>query len=74
MSDTETPIIATPDKLYASANSLARYRQAFTTLQVFKTTQDGRRIEINDDGHVVLFDLSPAQAQDLAALLTGGVA
>jgi hypothetical protein len=64
-----------PDQVRASGNSFARFRYAFTTLHVFDLKDDGRRIEINDDGHITVFDLSADQAGNLADLLkmsTGG--
>jgi hypothetical protein len=70
MSETETPIIPPPDVVQTSGNSLARYRLAFTTLQVFSLGEDGRRLQISDDGHDIVFDLDSAQARHLAALLS----
>ncbi|WP_438278114.1 hypothetical protein [Nitrobacter sp.] len=70
MSETETPIMPPPDVVHAGGNSLARYRLAFTTLQVFSLREDGRRIEISDGGHDIVFDLDSAQARHLAALLS----
>jgi hypothetical protein len=58
-----------PHKIYASENSFTRYRPAFTALHVFDLKDDGRRIEINDDGHIIVFDLSSDQAGSLADLL-----
>jgi hypothetical protein len=43
-------------------------------MQVFKLRDSGRRIEVNDDGHQVIFDLTAAQARHLADLLCGEVA
>lgn len=62
-------LMPTPDVIYASGNALTRYRAAFTSLQVFQCATNGRRIEINDDGHRIVFELSAAQAKDLASLL-----
>lgn len=70
MSDTETPIMLTPDRIYASGNSLVHYRQAFTSLHVFDLKDGGRRVEINDDGRIIIFDLSHEQALTLANLLS----
>jgi hypothetical protein len=69
MSDTDTPIMPSPNVIYASENSFSRFRHAFTTLQVFKLRDNGRRLEIGDDGHLTVFDLSADHAATLAALL-----
>lgn len=60
----------TPNTLYASGNGLTRYRAAFTSLAVFARPDNGRRIEVNDDGRMVIFDLDATQAAGLAGLLT----
>jgi hypothetical protein len=70
MSDTEMPIMPSPNTIYASGNSLARFRHAFTTIQVFDRADQGRRLEVNDDGHIITFDLSAEQAFGLASLLS----
>lgn len=62
-------LMAAPDVLVASSNALVRYRAAFTLLQVFERADNGRRIEVSDDGHQTIFDLSAAQAKHLAHLL-----
>lgn len=71
MSDTEIPIMPAPDKVHFSANSLMRYRHAFTALHVFKLADAGRRLEVNDDGRIICFDLDRDQSAALAELLTG---
>ena len=70
MSDTETPIMPSPNTIYASGNSLSKFRHAFTTLYVFKRADHGRRVEVNDDGHIITLDLTADQALALAKLLS----
>ena len=69
MSDTDTPIIPSPNKVLASGNSLTRFRYAFTSLNVFNLSNGRRQIEVNDDGKVVIFDLPADAAKHLARLL-----
>jgi hypothetical protein len=71
MSDTDKPIMPSPNQIHASHNALARYRMVFTTLHVFRLAENGRRLEINDDGRIIVFDLSAGQAEALAGLLCG---
>lgn len=71
MSDTEIPIIASPRyEICIAGNSLVRFRQASTCLHVFELSNDGKRLEINDDGHIIIFDLSREQASALVSLLS----
>lgn len=62
-------LMPSPNVLLASGNALTRYRPIFTSMQVFERPDNGRRIEINDEGHTVIFDLSAEQAKHLAGLL-----
>jgi hypothetical protein len=62
-------LIPAPDVIVANGNSFTRYRAAFTSLQIFERAADGRRIEIDDDGHHTIFDLSADQAKHLSNLL-----
>lgn len=72
MSATEMPTMPAPDVVHADGRSFGRYRNAFTTLQVFDLGDNGRRLEINDDGHRVSFDLDAGQAAHPAGLLCAG--
>lgn len=53
------------------ATGFIRYRPAFTSLRVDPGPDSGRRVTINDDGHIAIFDLTEEQAAKLAALLSG---
>lgn len=46
-----------------------RYRPAFTSIRIDPARNNGRRIEVNEDGHLITFDLSAEEAAQLAALL-----
>ena len=69
MSDMETGIMPAPHVVYASGNSLGRYRPAFTSVNVNDGPAGGKRLEVNDDGRIIRFDLNPEQAKLLADLL-----
>ena len=58
-----------PNVLVADGSAFMRYRPAFTSLHVFDRTDCGRRIEVNEDGHVIIFDLTAQEARHLASLL-----
>lgn len=68
MSETETKC-PPPHALAAMDNGLARYRPALTALYVDALPDGRRRIEVDDDGRKVIFDLSPDLAKHLAGLL-----
>lgn len=74
MSETDMPITAAPHALYPSCGAgFVRYRPAFTSIRVDPRPASGRLITINDDGHIVTFDLSAEQAGELASLLSSEV-
>jgi hypothetical protein len=51
-------------------NGVSRYRAALTSFYVDDAGDGRRRIEIDDDGNRVIFDLSADQAKHLAYLLS----
>lgn len=65
----ETEIMPSPNVLYPGVNGFSRYRAAFTSLRVDRRPDNGRSVTINDDGHIVTFDLTAEQAAVLASLL-----
>lgn len=67
MSDTES--MPAPHTLLPSEAGYLRYRPAFTSVRVDPSKNGGRRLTVNDDGHIVTFDLSAEQAESLARLL-----
>jgi hypothetical protein len=70
MSETEITC-PPPNKLITDGGTgLVRYRMAFTSLRVSPRLDGGRTIEVDDDGHVVTFDLTRDQAQHFASLLS----
>jgi hypothetical protein len=69
LSMSDKALIPAPDVLRTEGNVLLRYRAAFTSLTVLDRADKGRRIEVNDDGHVIVFDLDADQAAHLADLL-----
>jgi hypothetical protein len=70
----ETEIMPAPNTLFPGASGFIRYRPAFTSLRIDPRPNDGRRLTVNDDGHIVTFDLSAGQAAELAALLSSEAA
>ena len=74
MSETDMPITSAPHVLHPSCGAgFVRYRPAFTSIRVDRRPASGRLITINDDGHIVTFDLSAEQAGELASLLSSEV-
>lgn len=49
--------------------SIAQYRRAFTFITVVPGRGGGRRLDINIDGRVHIFDFDPATANHLSQLL-----
>lgn len=73
MSETDMPIMPSPHVLHPNCDAgFVRYRPAFTSIRIDQRPNAGRCISINDDGHIVTFDLSAEQAAELAALLLSG--
>ena len=70
MSETDMPIMPTPHVLYAKSNTFTRYRPSFTSFQVFEIADNGRRVEISDDGRLIVFDFTQDQSRQIALMLS----